>query len=58
MKELLALVQIKKIIALLLTFVFVVLSLKGNVPSEQFLSVFLVIIGFYYGQSTRKDANK
>lgn len=58
MKELLALLQIKKIIALALTFVFVVLSLKGELPSEQFLSVFLVIIGFYYGQSTRKDANK
>lgn len=55
MKQLL---QIKKIIALVLTFVFAVLSLKGDIDSQSFLTVFLVIIGFYYGQSTAKNSKE
>lgn len=56
MNELLALLQIKKIIALSLTLVFVILSIKGGIDAQSFLTVFLVIIGFYFGQSTVKDS--
>lgn len=48
--------QIKKIIALLLTFVFCYLAIVGKVSAEQFITVFTVIIAFYYGQSTARQA--
>lgn len=56
MKELKNLLQIKKIIALLLTIVFCILSFKGNVSSQDFLTVFSLVIAFYFGQSTARQA--
>ncbi|OPD18611.1 hypothetical protein AL710_15140 [Clostridium botulinum] len=50
--------QIKKIIALLTTIVFCILSAKGNLSSTEFLSVFTLIIGFYFGQSSARQAVK
>lgn len=52
------LIEIKKIIALTLTFVFCFKSLKGTLSSEQFLTVFSLVIAFYFGQSTARQANK
>lgn len=47
-----SLVEVKKIIALLLTIVFVTMEMwKGGV-SEVYKTAFLIIIGFYFGQST------
>lgn len=46
------LLQIKKIIALLLTIVFCYLVVIGKVTSEQYLTVFSLVIAFYFGQST------
>ncbi|APR02245.1 hypothetical protein [Clostridium botulinum] len=50
--------QIKKIIALLTTIVFCILSTKGTLSSTEFLSVFTLIIGFYFGQSSARQAAK
>ena len=50
--------QIKKIIALLTTIVFCILALKGSISSTEFLSVFTLIIGFYYGQYSARQAAK
>lgn len=50
--------QIKKIIALLTTVVFCVLALKGSLSSTEFLSVFTLIVGFYFGQSSVRSAMK
>ncbi|MCT8976285.1 hypothetical protein N4T77_06715 [Clostridium sp. CX1] len=55
MKELL---QIKKIIALLLTIVFCYLAIVGKVTAEQYLTVFSLVIAFYFGQSTARQAVK
>jgi hypothetical protein len=55
MKELL---QIKKIIALLTTVVFCILSVRGLLSSTEFLSVFTLIIGFYFGQSSVRQTVK
>ena len=52
------LLQIKKIIALLTTIVFCFLSIKGLISSTEFLSVFTLIIGFYFGQSSARKAIK
>lgn len=52
------LLQIKKIIALLTTIVFCILSCRGSLSSTEFLSVFTLIIGFYFGQSSARQAIK
>lgn len=51
------LIEVKKLIALLLTIMFCVLSGKGSITAEQFQTIFLIIVSFYFGQSTAK-ANK
>lgn len=49
------LIQIKKIIAILLTVVFVTLSLSGKIDVQAFMSVYLMVIGVYFGQSVAKS---
>lgn len=48
------LVSIKSIVTLVLTGVFAYLSIAGVISGENFLSVFLIIIGFYFGSQTEK----
>ncbi|OOO66823.1 hypothetical protein BS638_06595 [Clostridium tepidum] len=50
--------QIKKIIALMLTIVFCILAYKGNISSTEFLTIFSMVIAFYFGQSTTRQAIK
>lgn len=48
--------SIKRIIALLLTLVFCKMSLDSKVSSQEFLTIFSMVIAFYFGQSVaRKD---
>ena len=58
MKEKLAkLIDVKSIMTLLLTLVFCVLALCGVVAADQFVTIFMVIVGFYFGtQSQKKPA--
>jgi len=58
MKELKNMLQIKKIIALLLTIVFVILSLRGFISSTEFLTIFSMVIGTYFGASSTRQAIK
>lgn len=55
---LLNMLQIKKLIALLLTIVFCILSCSNKVSSTEFLSVFTLVIGFYFGQSSTRQTLK
>lgn len=56
MKErLLKLLSIKSLVTLLTTFVFCILSLKGVITADVFMTVFVVIIGFYFGTQKVKD---
>lgn len=48
------LLSVKKIISILTTIVFCVLSLTNRISSTEFLSVFTLVVGFYFGQSTVK----
>ncbi len=48
------LVDVKSLVTLALTAVFCVLSLRGDVTAEQFLTVFTVIISFYFGTQYEK----
>lgn len=58
MNKLSELLQIKKIIALLITVVFCVLSVKGTIGPEQFITVFSMVVSFYFGQSSARQAIK
>ena len=52
------LITIKSIVTLILTIVFAILSLRGVVTPEVFISVFTVIIGFYFGTQKIDDTSK
>ncbi|MBR6102440.1 MAG: hypothetical protein IKP95_08435 [Ruminococcus sp.] len=43
------LIDVKSIVTLALTAVFCLLAVEGEVSSEQFLTVFTVVISFYFG---------
>jgi len=58
MELLKGLLQIKKLIALLLTIVFAILSLRGLISSSEFLTIFSMVIAFYFGQSSARQAIK
>lgn len=49
------LVDVKSIVTLVLTTVFAVQSLRGMISPEQFLTVFTVIISFYFGTQYAKN---
>lgn len=56
MKEKLAkLINVKSIVTLILCGVFAYLSIAGMVASEQFLTIFTVVISFYFGTQATKD---
>ena len=57
MKEKLAkLIDVKSIMTLALTVVFCVLALCGLVSPDQFVTIFTVIVGFYFGTQAQKRA--
>ena len=52
------LVDVKSLVTLCLTVVFCFLSIKGKVSAEQFLTIFTVVISFYFGtQYNKKDGD-
>ena len=52
------LLTVKSIVTLILTAVFAYLSVTGMVAVDQFLTVFTVVIAFYFGTQAEKNANK
>lgn len=58
MKDKLAkLINVKSIITLILCAVFAYLSAIGHITAEQFLAIFTVVISFYFGTQTQKNAD-
>lgn len=57
-KKLAKLIDVKSIISISLTGVFCWLSLKEFVPIEIFISVYSIIIGFYFGTQYEKIKTK
>lgn len=47
---------VKSIVTIILTSVFAYLSVMGRVSSDQFLTVFTVVIAFYFGTHAQKNA--
>ena len=55
-KRLANLLTVKSIVTMILTLVFAYLSVIRLVSADQFLTVFTVIIGFYFGTQAEKNA--
>lgn len=53
-KQLAKLIDVKSIVTLTLTAVFAALALRGDLTAEQFLTVFTVVISFYFGTQYQK----
>ena len=59
MKEKLAkLIDVKSIVTLALTTVFGYLAVTGRISGSDFLTVFTVIIAFYFGTQSKKVEDK
>lgn len=54
MKDLSRLIDVKSLVTLGLTLVFCKLALIGTVSAEQFMTVFTVVISFYFGTQYEK----
>lgn len=55
MKRLANLLTIKSLVTVIVTVVFSVLALRGDISGEQFLTIFTVIIAFYFGTQATKE---
>lgn len=56
-QKLCKLIDVKSIITIYLSVIFGYLSAKGQVSIEQFLTVYTVIIAFYFGTQYQKNSN-
>lgn len=54
LKQIAKLIDVKSILTLVLTVVFAILSVRGVISSSEFLSVFTLIVGFYFGVQHEK----
>ena len=57
-KRLANLLSIKSLVTLVLTGVFAWLTCSGGITGDQFLTVFTVVVAFYFGTQAEKSANK
>ena len=57
-KRLSNLLTVKSIVTIILTMVFACLTMAGSVSGDQFLTVFTVVIAFYFGVQAEKKAQK
>lgn len=48
------LLAVKSLVTVILTVVFAYLAVTGHVSTEQFLTVFTVVIAFYFGTQAEK----
>ena len=49
------LIDVKSIMTLLLTLVFCILALCGVISGQEFITIFTVIVGFYFGTQSQKS---
>lgn len=54
-KRLSSLLSVKSIVTIILTLVFAYLAICGQVSTDQFLTVFTVVIAFYFGTQAEKS---
>lgn len=52
------LIDVKSIMTIMLTVVFCFLSIKRVIGAEQFLTVFTVVVSFFFGVKSGRDENQ
>lgn len=52
------LLTVKSIVTILLSLVFCVLSVRGTLDSQAFLTIFSTVIAFYFGTQAEKKQNE
>ena len=52
------LLTVKSIVTVALTAVFSVLAMRGTISGTEFLTIFTVVIGFYFGTQRAKEDGK
>ena len=57
-KRLANLLTVKSIVTVALTAVFAVLALRETISGTEFLTIFTVVIGFYFGTQRAKEDTK
>ena len=57
-KRLANLLCVKSIVTVTLTAVFAYMTVSGGVSADQFLTVFVVIVSFYFGVQAEKKATQ
>lgn len=55
-KKIAKLIDVKSLVTLTLTVIFACLSVMGKVNSDQFITIFTVIISFYFGTQFQKNS--
>jgi hypothetical protein len=53
-KRIAALLSVKSLVTLVMTGVFAFLALKGIITGQDFMTVFLMVISFYFGTQSQK----
>ena len=56
-KRLSGLLTVKSIMTIILTIVFAVLALRGGI-SQDFLTIYAMVVSFFFGYQTTKEAQK
>ena len=57
-KRLANLLAVKSLVTITLTVIFAVLALRESISGSEFLTIFTVVIGFYFGtQRVNEDKN-
>lgn len=49
------LLTIKSVVTLVATTVFAILALRGSITGQEFLTIFTVVISFYFGTQAVKE---
>lgn len=52
------LITIKSIVTIILTIAFTVLSIRGDIKSDLFMQIFVMVIAFYFGTQKADDTDK
>lgn len=52
------LIDVKSLVTLLLAGVFAYLSVRGTLTGQEFLTVFTVVISFYFGTQAQRAADR
>ena len=58
LKKLAKLIDVKSLVTLALTAAFIILSLRDVIKADQFMTVFTVVISFYFGTQVGKKEAK